>query len=295
MFTGHAITDQELDALARQAVTEHLHEGISLTDSVVKAASLFDRAPLTAEHVHRICEKTYHETYGRMFKGASGTERVVSFDPADPVEAATRLMAASVGSVRGAQSRRLRSSAEASVSSKEASVLPRRYVRANPLRVVPGGAEKTAEAFPLGKAQRLDRDVREDIATLKSAQAAAVHHALLGMHDLVAYAKQASVGGASVRDILRVCLEGAEIINQDLPVKFAQAVAVDLVRALGDVSGGTKSASVDRVNSSHPLAICFEKVARLRFDAAVNETAVGELRSMRHQLLGDIREAALSR
>lgn len=99
MFSGPYITRDFLQGLARNATTDFLANGTPLTEAVVKQASTAG-STLTAEHVRRICEMTYHDTYERMHKQADAADRYVAFDPPDPCLAAELLNAEKVASAR---------------------------------------------------------------------------------------------------------------------------------------------------------------------------------------------------
>lgn len=86
---GIAKSETELRSYAYDASTDFLQNGTPLTDAVVKVASMV--MPLTDEHVRRICEMTYHNTYERMFKEASSPDKYISFDPPNAIEACERL------------------------------------------------------------------------------------------------------------------------------------------------------------------------------------------------------------
>lgn len=86
---GIAKSETELRSYAYDASTEFLQNGTPLTDAVVKVASTI--MPLTDEHVRRICEMTYHNTYERLFKEASSPDKYISFDPPNAIEACERL------------------------------------------------------------------------------------------------------------------------------------------------------------------------------------------------------------
>lgn len=295
MFENHAIDENELDAIARQAVSEHLHEGARLTDAVVKAAGLYKRASLTDEHVRRVCEKAYHSTYEQLFRSEGGDDRYVSFDPADPAEVSSRLMAQKVASVQGAT---LASGGTEllAVATKTASARPRRYVPTNPVQQATPVQEKVAWADARGDAFRLAHRIKDQITSLQQGLAADETYAKISMYDLVEHAKQAAAEGNHIRDILRVCLEGTDLINDGIPVRFSQKVAASLVVAVQrqgvDVSGKVAS-TPGQINSNHPLALAFEKVARLHHEAEVKRVVIRDFEGKHGQLLSELRRATL--
>jgi hypothetical protein len=97
MFGQPPVTKEYLQGLAQSATTDFLSNGTPLTEAVVKQASACG-ANLTSEHVRRICEMTYHDTYERMHKQASSADRYIVFDPPDANVAAEVLQAVKVAS-----------------------------------------------------------------------------------------------------------------------------------------------------------------------------------------------------
>ena len=98
---GPTITKDYLKGLARSASSDFLANGTPLTEAVVKQASACG-AHLTSEHVRRICEMTYHDTYERMHKQACGADQYIVFDPPDAQIAAEILQSEKVASAQRA-------------------------------------------------------------------------------------------------------------------------------------------------------------------------------------------------
>ena len=96
MFGLH-ITKGYLRELACSATSDFLENQTPLTEAVVKVASACGK-DLTAEHVRRICEMTYHDAYERMHKETATADRYISFDPPDPNTAIGMLRARRVES-----------------------------------------------------------------------------------------------------------------------------------------------------------------------------------------------------
>ncbi|NBS68126.1 hypothetical protein EBT31_04325 [bacterium] len=89
------ITDTTIRELARTAVTRYRNDGVPLTEGVIGALRDVPELPLTAEHARRVCEETYRQTFEVEHLRASGSERYISFAPAEPDQVVTQLFGAS--------------------------------------------------------------------------------------------------------------------------------------------------------------------------------------------------------
>ena len=269
------ITSDTLRAIAREATSEFVSEGTRLTDAVVKAASL-SALPLTAEHVRRVCEMTYHDAYERLYKEAGAKDRYVSFDPPDAGEAASRLRSKKVAS---ALTRRTAVTHGHAVE-KTASASRRKFQPMNAFDALvgssmfPSSTEKTAWYNPTSEAFRLRDNLRASVKTIEARIEGARSSEKLGMTTLTKHAMAAHSSGRSVAEILHACVCGDHS-------KEAAALLSDLARILAyeGCSLLSKEASFSRklVNNEHPLPQSFAKMADLRRQRVHLEFTLSEL------------------
>lgn len=79
-----AQTEETLQGWAAAAAELHLTQNLPLTEAVTQVLRPHART-ITAEHARRVCEKTYHVAFDRMYRGMSSSpDRFVHFDGGPP-------------------------------------------------------------------------------------------------------------------------------------------------------------------------------------------------------------------
>ena len=296
MSFTRSITDQDLREAAKTASSSYLQNGTDLTDAVVKAASGIP-STLTDEHVKRLCEMTYHETYERMFRNETGSDRLVSFDPPNAKEASARLRSEKVASVTV----RLRDAASAPhVGEKTASAvasirLPRPFT---PINVFD---EKTATASgdssvpwndAYAEARLLEKTLRQQVEQLKTASASNHTGAQDVLLELMDHVQHATFDGATAGQVLELAMEGAA--EQDIPEIYVQKMASLLTDGMRHrkISLDGKIASAAVPNLKHPIAVLGAKLASHLYEKAVADEALSDIRAARMALTGGGRSRA---
>lgn len=266
---GSPITKEYLQGLAQAATSDFLSRGTPLTEAVIKQASACG-ANLTAEHVRRICEMTYHDTYERMHKQASSADRYIVFDPPDAEVAAEVLRAEKVASAP----KRATSLSGGVMTEKTASAsAPRlpKFKAANAFDELMKSASDTDYSAPFAQAQGL-HDLKKIHDSLKEASAAVTAELrsldteiMSARRELSKEAYAAVKDGVSVEDVLHACFEGTDwnSTSQETATKVASDLSAYLLGKERTTVGLrlTKTASFGEINPSHPLPVSFSKVA----------------------------------
>jgi hypothetical protein len=266
---GSPITKEYLQGLAQAATSDFLSRGTPLTEAVIKQASACG-ANLTAEHVRRICEMTYHDTYERMHKQASSADRYIVFDPPDAEVAAEVLRAEKVASAP----KRATSLSGGVMTEKTASAsAPRlpKFKAANAFDELMKSASDTDYSAPFAQAQGL-HDLKKIHDSLKEASAAVTAELrsldteiMSARRELSKEAYAAVKDGVSVEDVLHACFEGTDwsSTSQETATKVASDLSAYLLGKERTTVGLrlTKTASFGEVSPSHPLPASFSKVA----------------------------------
>jgi alkylhydroperoxidase/carboxymuconolactone decarboxylase family protein YurZ len=288
MSFTRSISDQDLREAAKTASSSYLEGGTDLTDAVVKAASGIP-STLTDEHVKRLCEMTYHETYERMFRNENGSDRLVSFDPPNAKEASARLRVEKVASATA----RLRipggqGSTEKSASAVASIRLPRPFVPANMFD------EKTASVAvessvpwndAYAEARVLEKTLRQQMEQLKTASASNQTGAQDVLLELMDHVQHAAFDGATAAQILELAMEGAA--DQEVPEIYVQKMASLLTDGMRHrrISLDAKSASAAGIpNLKHPIAVLGAKLASHLYEKAVADEAMVDIRAARMAL-----------
>lgn len=288
MSFTRSITDQDLRDAAKSASSAHLQHGADLTDAVVKAASAIP-STLTDEHVKRLCEMTYHETYERLFRNETGSDRLVTFDPPNAKEASARLRSTKVASA----TIHLRTVAAAATSEKTASAvsmikLPRQYTPSNFFD------EKTASASgssdvpwndAFAEARVLEKALRDQLDQLKTASASSKAGAQDTLLELMDHVQFAAHDGATAAQILELAMEGAA--QAEVPLPYVQKMASLLTHGMKSrrISLDGKTASAAVPNLAHPIAVLATKVASYLYEQAVADEAMTDIQAARHHLI----------
>ena len=271
------ITDSQLDRVASRA-TQLFRTGkvASATDAVVKAASEA-RAPYTAEHVRRVCEKTYREIFAQEHQSKEGSaDRPISFDPPDATIAAQRLMASKVASARTFLSSAM--SGAGAEAEKVASAGPAPYQPTNVFDLVTKSA--AAPETPASTVQDVrvaTRDLQQAHGNLRAKLAGAKSAAQIALFDLLESAKIAMTQGISADEMLLAC---GEVAREKVPQQFVEKAAEYLVDGLVQQRmplGEKRAVAPCRANPDHPVVIRFQKFAGLLYDYATFEEALKEV------------------
>lgn len=275
------LSAEDLRDLARRAVADFMQNGTGLSQAVVKCASAYGGPPLTAEHVRRICEMTYHEAYDRLYKSSPGPDRWVSFDPPDPVFCAEALRSQKVASLPHQETRMTSTTDMAKTASAPArqKFTPRNSWDIAMERVPTKLASDERWANPDGDVIRARQRLRAAVDELE-AQAASIETA-----EKIATLKLQAQAERVIRDegldagtVLQACVRDD---CDGIPVKVASDVLCSLSRYL-DKRGFAmpeKVAAVHiTVNPAHPLPRSFQEVANLRTEKLAVAEALEEMR-----------------
>ena len=287
MSFTRSISDQDLREAAKHASSSYLQDGTDLTDAVVKAASGIP-STLTDEHVKRLCEMTYHETYERMFRNENGSDRLVTFDPPNAKEASARLRAEKVASAVT----RLRTTSTSGEVEKSASArikLPRVFTPTNVFD------EKTASVHaesdiawndPYAEARLLEKTLRDQLDQLKTASASNHTGAQDVLLELMDHVQYAAFEGASAGQILELAMEGASA--HQVPATYVQKMASLVTDGMTHrgISLESKTASAAVPNLAHPIATLAAKLAEHLYEKAVADEAIGDIRAARLSIIG---------
>jgi hypothetical protein len=297
MFGQPPVTKEYLQGLAQSATTDFLSNGTPLTEAVVKQASACG-ANLTSEHVRRICEMTYHDTYERMHKQASSADRYIVFDPPDADVAAEVLRTKKVASAP------LRTSTSAGeyMSEKNASMQHRgteSKLAAAPghrLKFQPANAfdqvvktastdhnEQFLQAQGLHDLKQIHDALKEASAQMDAEARAADSALIFARQELSKVAYSLVKEGTSVEDILHAGFSGVkwESTSEDVAVKVASDLSNFLLGKERTTAGLrlSKIASAGDVNPDHPLPQAFAKVASIEERRVHLEIGLNQIRA----------------
>jgi hypothetical protein len=278
----HRISESDLRSMARDATSMHLQGGTPLNDAVVKVASDFPH-PLTSEHVRRVCEMTYHDTFERSFRQGGSSGRVVNFDPPDAEKVASAIRAQKI---RSYQDKLASANAEGAGHDKTASS-PVEMPFIPPPRNAFSLAMAVDEDNEVGKLEARDilktaqRDVKDAIQCLETELGTIKHAEMNAYRDLGGQVRQTVLDGMPPEMVLETCAtfmkEGQ--VDDAIAEDIITALAVDMLNAGLDLS--EKRASLDgfRINPRHPLNGQVMKVASLRREKFSREIALSDLRN----------------
>lgn len=276
---GISITKDYLRELASCATDDFIHSQTPLTEAVVKVAGTCGK-DLTAEHVRRICEMTYHDAYERMHKMASSADRYVSFDPPDPNTAIGMLRARRVESPEKVANANVFG---AGSMDKLASSAPRpKFQPANAFSELMKTASTEAPEVDYRQLRGIHRNLKEAIASVKTEFSGAQMLADTEMAALIKEASSAYRDGYSIREVLHACLNGADLeeVPDHVATKVASALAEGLATQVGNITGLgiNKTASLGDVDPEHPLPARFQKAAEAATQRVHLEVTLGDLK-----------------
>jgi hypothetical protein len=299
MFGG-SITKEYLQQMAQAATTDFLSNGTPLTEAVVKQASACG-ANLTAEHVRRICEMTYHDAYERMHKQASSADRYIVFDPPDAAIAAEVLQAEKVA----AAPKRTSSFAGGIMTEKHASAEVRapKFRPANAFdQLVKQASNDHLSEFQDAQSLRRLKSVHDGVkeaATAIKADIESLNGAIFTTRQelsKIAYAE--CKNGIAVEDVLHACFSGTDW-NQTTEAtasKIASDLSEFLLRKEQRTAGLhlQKTASFGDLNPDHPLPATFSKLAALEEKHIHLEIALGQMNADAERVGQVLREILFS-
>jgi len=297
VFNYNGKTENDLKAVAQRASSDFLQSGTELTQAVVKAASETS-SDYTSEHIRRICEMTYHDTYTRMFnekQGSADRDRYISFDPPNAIVAAD-MYQKTVGSslpVGGPVPSMLGKMAADTLvpmrrreenpryrlnklASAQEEVMP---VRFSPLNQFDALMSKSAGAeLPYHDPTREARDLYMSIKEAKTDVSGRLNsidtQEKLAMMDLVAMVKQMSKQGSATDEILHACFSSCDMTNNHI-AETAKKVASEI--ALQLPHDKIASGEFRQVNSKHPLLSKFAEAVKSRSERIHLEYALDDL------------------
>lgn len=282
---GSPVTKEYLQGLAQAATVDFLSHGTPLTEAVIKQASACG-ANLTAEHVRRICEMTYHDTYERMHRQeGTSADRYIVFDPPDAEVAAEVLRAEKVASAP----KRTSSFAGGLMTEKTASAEVARAPKFKPANAFDQIIKQadTDHSAPFAQAQglhdlkRVHDALKEASASLRAEMASAEGEILHARRELSKVAYATVKDGASVEDVLHACFSGMDwdAASQETATKVASDLSAYLLTKEARTAGLhlSKTASYGDVNPEHPLPAAFTKVAAVEERHIHLEIALGEV------------------
>lgn len=276
----HRISTSELRDMAREATSMFLNDGTPLNDAIVKVASSFEH-PLTSEHVRRVCEMTYHDTFERGFRDRSGDNRVVNFDPPEAEKIASAIRAERVRSFRD---KLASASAEGGEHEKAASAPAFQVPRApNAFSSAMGEAPRSHEVDVLEAKDILktaQSDVSEAIHALEVTLGSIKHAEALAYLELGQHVRQSVLDGMAPDDVLHACevFMKTASVPEHISVDVLAALATDMLEAgieLGEKQAGLLDPTP---NTRHPICARVVKVGSLRAEKFATEIALNDLR-----------------
>lgn len=294
-----SLPEHELRSMARSATDMFLSGKGSLEDTIVKVAQACD-SPLSSEHVRRICEMSYHDTYERMFKSASaGEDRLVNFTPANALAVIQRL---NVETVSTFQDKVASSVTGDTILEKVASSSGSRweeFLSSPDLQGRDAYAEHTASE----KVASTEWQDLEDASLIKTAAQAledAAHDLELRLDaargsmqrdftKLAEFAVQTHRWGSSPEDIITAAvLFAKEAQCSDAACGHLADGLIGLLQKEGwspsRSTGGTKVASVAQLNPKSPLNAWSVKAASGADRVMQIESALGDVLAQRDTL-----------
>lgn len=291
-----SVSPDDLKAIAREATSDHMENGTDPTDAVVKAASLFDR-PLTSEHVRRVCEMTYHNTFERRWGEKAGSmDRLVSFDPPDAVAATSRLRSQKVASV--GNTKEASAVVGSPIMDKVASVSATRRRRHQPVnafdRLIDVEGTKEADVLwynPVGELCHVRDTLRASVSELRTRQSTLESTEKFAMLELAEHSYQAYKDGHGVAGILHACVSG--VAQEKLADNVIPSLLEELSHRLANIGcaldTSEKVASYGTPNANHPLPKRFAKIAGWRNERIHVEYALSELQRDLDRVNGELR------
>ena len=297
MFNYNGKTENDLRAVAERASSDFLTNGTELTQAVVKAASE-TASDYTSEHIRRICEMTYHDTYTRMFnekQGSADRDRYITFDPPNAIVAAD-LYERSAGSsvpVGGTTPsllgkmaadtivpmRRRKESPRSRMNKMAAAheeIMPVNFTPINQFDQLMGNyySEELPYHDPYSGVRKTYMAVKEAKSDMLGKLNSAETQEKLAMMDLVAMAKQMSKEGSATDQILHACFSSCNMYDNHIAEtakKVASILATEL--PLEKTAG-----EFGDVNPNHPLLSKFAEAVRTRSERVHLEYAYDDLK-----------------
>lgn len=130
--------------------------------------------------------------------------------------------------------------------------------------------------------RRIDKDLKEAIASVRTDYSGAQIASDLAMATLIKEAYATYKEGHSIEEILHACYSGAGLgeVPRHVSVKIASALSEELAKKVTTTTGLgiNKTASFGDINPDHPLPAKFQKVARLETERAHLELTLDDLK-----------------
>lgn len=271
-------TKFELKGIAQEATSDYIQNNTPLTQAVIKAASAHQ--PLTNEHVKRICEMTYHDTYARLYSEKTGSTQYVRFTPPEYIQVCEALDAQQVVSTKEASVSQEQFSYNAEFNKlASAHSIPKKHVKRNVFDMHMGvyqedPAIKEAEvrAGNWAELQRLreaTQTVDNDLNTARSLQK-------MAMYEYLEHARGAVSEGVPVADILDASLQAVDL-SSPLTSKIASALIQQVSSSLVKKPLEKTASRQGRVNMNHPLPKGFAKIAHYATQVLIHNNAKVDL------------------
>ena len=275
------VSDSDLRSLAREATTRFLGGEGSLTNCVAKVASACTHT-LTAEHVRRVCEMSYHDTFEREWRKQAGGSRFVSFDPPCAKEAARLYCVQKTAAAQLARNTVTGSPVLDKIASAPVPYVPEpppiRNAFQSAMSISPVDRELGVREA-LHTLKTASRDVREAITQLETEIGSSKTAELYAHPALGRQARQACLDGATPGQALAVCehfLKEAQDIPEEIAVDVLTHLVEDMI--IGEVFP-EKTALAAPPNPQHPLNRLVVKVAHVRLGRLQREIALDDLRT----------------
>jgi hypothetical protein len=218
-----SIGEANLRAIATTAADDYSKNGTALTDALIKAAAASE-LDLTAEHVQRACEMTYHAAYANDFSKQSGSDRYVSFDPPESTKVASALMAKKVEKLQARNKPKASSGTSREKCASAPEVYRHQYARDAELAALFVAPEESApETVFLTSDQRLGLRAEAQETALKVAECADIED--IAFMSLCQKARHIKHAGVSTEALLSHLIESAE----GKPLADAEKVATALL------------------------------------------------------------------
>jgi hypothetical protein len=130
--------------------------------------------------------------------------------------------------------------------------------------------------------RRIDRDLKEAVASVRTDYSGAQISSDLAMSSLIKEAYSSYKDGYSIEEILHACYNGADLgsVPRHVAVKVASILSEELAKKVPKTAGLgiNTTASLGDINPDHPLPAKFQKVALLETERAHLELTLDDLR-----------------
>lgn len=293
-----SVSPNDLRRMAQDATSLYLQGGPSLEDAIIKVASAFDR-PLTSEHVRRVCEMSYHNTFERSFRQGGSHGQVVNFTPADAEKVAEALQAQHVQSyqdkVAQVTGRRVRQAVTAPKTASALTDIPPPPANAFSTAMDQFGDDGAQQHLEKVADLRTAREaLRDAVRTMETRIDTVKHAEVLEYRELGKIAQQEVTDGTPPSHIAVAVT--AYMKEAGIATPVVESVLEDI---LGDMlEGGVKIAVAAELEDwtpvrGHPLERHSIRVGELRGEKIAGEVALDDLRTQQRAIEYALKEANL--